>query len=106
MAIRIRHLFIAQSEAVLDARSNILLTSLLTIVDILLQCIVDVHSESVLFIERCWKFYLIHGLRQLARDVKSDARILNFRSDVTFAVPGKTPNDVRRTSLCAVKGLK
>ena len=26
-----------------------------------------------------------HGLRQLTRDVKQDARTLNFRSDVTFA---------------------
>ena len=27
---------------------------------------------------------------------KSDARTLNFRSDVTFVQPGKTPNDIRR----------
>ena len=30
-----------------------------------------------------------HGKGQLTRDVKSDVRILNFRSDVIFAPPQK-----------------
>ena len=38
-----------------------------------------------------------HGLGQLTRDVKSDVRNLNFRSDVIFAPPRKTPNDVRKS---------
>ena len=41
-------------------------------------------------------YSLAHGLRQLTRDVKNDVRILNFRSDVTYALPRKTPTDVRR----------
>ena len=48
------------------------------------------------------KFCLAHGLRQLTRDMKHDVRNLNFRSDVTFAPPRKTPNDVRKRSLCDV----
>ena len=33
------------------------------------------------------KFCLVHGLRQLTRDFKSDVRTLNFKSDVTYAQP-------------------
>ena len=36
------------------------------------------------------KCCLAHGLRKLTRDVKSDVRILNFRSDVTYPLPRKT----------------
>ena len=49
------------------------------------------------------KFGLAHGLRQIKRNVKSDVRTLNFRSDVTFAPTRKTPNDVRKKLLCDVK---
>ena len=49
------------------------------------------------------KFCLALGLGQLTRDVKSDVRTLNFRSDVTYALPRRTPNDIRRRSLCDVK---
>ena len=35
-------------------------------------------------------FYLAHGLRQLTRDVKNDARTLNFISDVTLHNHGNT----------------
>ena len=49
------------------------------------------------------KFCLAHGLRQLTHGVKYDVRILNFRSAVTFAHPRKTPNGVRKRSLCDVK---
>ena len=52
------------------------------------------------------KFCFAHGLRQLTRDVKSDIRTLNFRSDITYAQPRKTSNDVRRRSLCDVKCQK
>ena len=55
-------------------------------------------------------FYLsgagTHGLRQLTHEVKSDARSLNLRSDVTYAPPRKTSNDVRGRSLCDVKCTK
>ena len=43
-------------------------------------------TEFVLFlavVEKC----LAHGLRQLTCDVKSDVRIQNFRSDVTYSLP-------------------
>ena len=33
------------------------------------------------------KFCLVHGLRQLTRDVKMTSIILNFRSDFTYALP-------------------
>ena len=49
------------------------------------------------------KFCLAHGLRQLTRDVKRDVRILNLRSDVTYSLPRKIPNGVRRRSLFDVK---
>ena len=49
------------------------------------------------------KFCLTHGLGQLTRDVKSDIRTLNFKSDVFFATPRKTPNDIRKDLLCDVK---
>ena len=52
------------------------------------------------------KFCLAHELRQLTRHVKSDVRKLNFKSDVTYALPRKAPNDVRRGSLCDVKCQK
>ena len=39
------------------------------------------------------KFCLAHVLGTLTRDVKSDVRNFNFRSDVTFAPLRKTPND-------------
>ena len=47
------------------------------------------------------KFCLAHGLRQLTHN-KSDERAVNFRSDVTYVPPRKTPN-VRRRLLCDVK---
>ena len=34
-------------------------------------------------------YCLAHGQRQPIRDVKSDVRILNFRSDVTYKLHGK-----------------
>ena len=43
------------------------------------------------------------GLGQLTRDVESDVRTLNFRSDVIFASPRKILNDVWKRSLCDVK---
>ena len=46
-------------------------------------------TECVLFFSSAGKFCLAHGLRQLIRDVTSDIRILNFRSDVTYAPPQK-----------------
>ena len=49
------------------------------------------------------KFCLAHGLKQLTRDVKNGVRILNLRSDVTYSLPLKSTNDVRRRSLCDVK---
>ena len=49
------------------------------------------------------KFGLAHGLRQINRNVKTDVRTLNFRSDVTFAPTRKTPIDVRKKLLCDVK---
>ena len=53
------------------------------------------------------KFCLAHGLRQLTREVKSDARRKsNFRSGVTYAAPRKTRNDVKGRLLCDVKGQK
>ena len=33
------------------------------------------------------KYCLAHGLRQLRRDVKMTSKILNFSSDVTYALP-------------------
>ena len=45
--------------------------------------------QSFFYYSDAGKFYLAHGLRQLTRDVKSDVRILNFRSDVTFVLPRK-----------------
>ena len=45
-------------------------------------------------------FCLAHGPGQLTRDVKCDVRILNFRGDAIHAPPRKTPNDIRKTSLC------
>ena len=52
------------------------------------------------------KFCLAHGLRQLTRDIKSDVRILNFRSDLSYSFPQKSPNDVHKRSLCDVKCQK
>ena len=64
-------------------------------------------SDNVCFIfSGAGKFCLAYGLRQLTRDVKSDVRTLNFRSDVTNAPPRKNLNDVRRSSLCNVKCKK
>ena len=60
-------------------------------------------TELVLFCSGAGKFCLALELRQLTRDVKNDVRILNLRSDVTYGLPRKTPNDVRRRSLCEVK---
>ena len=59
--------------------------------------------QSLSYFQRAGKFCLAHGLRQLTRDVKSDARIINFRSDVTDALPRKTPNDVPRRSFYDIK---
>ena len=47
------------------------------------------------------KFCLAHGLRQLTCDIKHDVR-----SDVFFAPPRKTHNDVLKMSLCDVKCQK
>ena len=33
------------------------------------------------------KYCLAHWLRQLTRDIKSDVRTLNFKSDIIFAPP-------------------
>ena len=54
------------------------------------------------------KFCLAPGLRQLTRDIKNDVRILYFRSDATFVSPmcyhqKKSPNNIRRRSLCDLK---
>ena len=49
--------------------------------------------QSLFYFSGAGKFRLAHGLRQLIRDVKSDVRILNFRSDVTYSLKRKTPND-------------
>ena len=49
------------------------------------------------------KFCLAHRLGQLTRDINCNVRILNFRSDVTYALPRETPNDVHRKSLCDLK---
>ena len=62
--------------------------------------------QSLFYFSGSGKFCLPHGLRHLTRDDKSDVRILNFISDVTYALPRKTPNDVRRRSLCDVKCRK
>ena len=51
-------------------------------------------------------YCLAHGLGQLTRAVKSNVKTLNFRSDVIFSPPRKTPNGVRKRSLCAVKCKK
>ena len=55
-----------------------------------------------LFLVVLKKICLAHELRQITRDIKSDVRTLNFISDVTFVVPRKTSNDVRRWSLCDI----
>ena len=52
------------------------------------------------------KFCLAHGLRQRTHDVKSDVRILDFRSDVTYLLQQKTPKDVRRRLFCDVRLVK
>ena len=53
------------------------------------------------------KFCLVHWLsQQLTRNVKHEVRTLNFRRDVTLAPTRKTPNDVRKRSLCNVKCKK
>ena len=52
------------------------------------------------------KICLAHGLRQLKCDVKSDVRTLNLISDITYATPRKTLNDIRRRSLCGIKCQK
>ena len=56
-------------------------------------------AESVPFFSGAGKFCLAHGLTQLTRDVKSEVRTLNFRSDVAYLPTRKTPNDVRSRSL-------
>ena len=60
-------------------------------------------QSLVYFFSGAGQFCLAHGLGQLTHDVKSDVRTLNFRSDVIFAPPRKTPNDVRKRSLCVVQ---
>ena len=52
------------------------------------------------------KFCLAHGLSQLKRDVNHDVRTLNFKSDVTFAPPRKTPNGIRESSFRDAKCQK
>ena len=63
-------------------------------------------TQSLFYFSGARKFFLTHGLRQLTRDVKSEVRTLNFRSDITFAPTRKTPTDVRKRSLCNVKCQK
>ena len=53
--------------------------------------------QSLFYFHDSGNFYLGHGLIQLTH--KSNVRILNFRSDVTFALPRKTLNGVRKRSL-------
>ena len=48
-------------------------------------------------------FYLAHGLRQLTYDIRPDVRTLNFRSDVIFAQPQITRNNVQKRLLCDLK---
>ena len=63
-------------------------------------------TDFVLFLAVLENSLLPNGLRQLTRDVKSDVRTINFISDVIFVPPRKTPNDVRKMSLCDVKCQK
>ena len=44
-----------------------------------------------------------YWLRQLTRDVKSDVRLLNFRSDVIFVPPRK--KDIMRHNMSKIKGM-
>ena len=59
-------------------------------------------TDFVLFLALLENSVLPNGLRQLTRDVKSDVRIISFISNVIFVPPLKTPNDVRKMSLCDV----
>ena len=68
--------------------------------------ILTCETELDLFLAVLEVSVFAHRLRQLTRDVKSDVRTLNFRSDVTFAAPLKTPKGVRKRSLCDVKCQK
>ena len=52
--------------------------------------------KTLFYFSGAGKSCLAHGLGQLIRDVKSDVRTLNFKSDVIFAPPRKTPNDVEK----------
>ena len=47
--------------------------------------------EFVLFFRGAGKFCHAHMLRQLALTLKRTSKILNFRSDVTYALSRKTP---------------
>ena len=51
------------------------------------------------------KFCLAHGLGQLTRDVKSDVRTLNFRSDVIFAPLLSSEKVVMRHKMSKIKAL-
>ena len=55
-------------------------------------------TQFVLF-SGAGKVRLAQGMRQLTRDVKLDARTLNFISDVTFATLRKTSNKGRYATL-------
>ena len=52
---------------------------------------------SFFYFSGAGKFCLAHGLRKLTRDIRSDVRTLNFRSDVTYLTQQKSLNDVRRS---------
>ena len=58
-------------------------------------------TEFVLFLAVLENSVLPIRLRQLTGNAKSDTEILNFRSDVTYALPRKILNGVRKRSLCA-----
>ena len=41
-------------------------------------------KQSLFYFSGAGKFCLAHGLRQLTRNVQSDVRLVNFRSDMRF----------------------
>ena len=61
-----------------------------------INIVLTYETEFVLCFSGTGQFCLAHGLGQFTRDVQSDVIFLNFRSDVSFAAPRKTSNDVRR----------
>ena len=59
--------------------------------------------QNLFYFSAAGNFCVAYGLGQLTRDVKSDVRTLNYRSNVIFAPPLKTPNNVRKRLLCDKK---